>query len=173
MFFATFNSSGLYGDQILDGSPLILRGGLAQAMRQVWRWDYPEYAVGISFSLNIRNRAAQADSYRAKREKQQSETALQESRNSIALEVREALIGLTQAKAELDAAHKAVELSRAALAAEETRLNEGVSIPYDVMQRQRDLRSAQFAEVQARSNYAKALVERDRSMGVLDPSPTN
>ena len=53
------------------------------------------------------------------------------------------------------------------MAAEETRLLEGSSIPYEVIRRQRDLRSAQFAEVQARAAYAKALVERDRAMGLL------
>ena len=54
------------------------------------------------------------------------------------------------------------------LAAEEEKLLSGVSTPYDVIQRQRDLTLAQSAEVQARVNYAKALVEIRRSMGVLD-----
>ena len=150
---------------------MILRGGLSEAMRQVWTWSYPDYAVGFSFSINIRNRAAEADSYRAKLEKRQSETALQRMRNNITVEVRKAIIGLAQSKAQVEAARKAVELSGAALAAEEARLQEGVSIPYDVIRRQRDYRSAQFAEVQARSNYAKALVERDRALGILEPPP--
>ena len=119
LFFAMFNSSGLYGDRIQEGSSAILPGGLSRAIRQVWSWNYPEYAVGFSFSIDIRNRSAEADRYRAKREKQQSELALQTTRNSIELEVRKALIGLTQTKAEVEAAHKAVELSNAALAAEE------------------------------------------------------
>ena len=110
--------------------------------------------------------------YRAKLEKQQTETSLQRTRNSIALEVRKAVIGLVQSKAQVEAARKAAELSGEALAAEEARLLEGVSIPYDVIRRQRDFRSARFAEVQARANYAKALVERDRAMGVLEPAAT-
>lgn len=171
LIFAMFNSSGLYGNRIQDETSMILRGGLSEAMRQVWTWSYPDYAVGFSFSINIRNRAAEADSYRAKLEKRQSETALQRMRNNITVEVRKAIIGLAQSKAQVEAARKAVELSGAALAAEEARLQEGVSIPYDVIRRQRDYRSAQFAEVQARSNYAKALVERDRALGILEPPP--
>jgi len=158
----------LYGNRIIenpDGTSIVLPGGLSQAFCQVSRWKYPEYAVGLSFSLNIRNRAAEADLYRAKLEKQQSETGLQRTRNSIALEVRKAVIGLVQSKAQVEAARKAVELSGQALAAEEIRLLEGISIPYDVIRRQRDYRSAQFAEVQARANYAKALVEMNRSTG--------
>ncbi len=170
LLFANFNSSGLYGNRIIQddsGASFVIPGGLSQAMRQVRSWSYPEYAVGISFSLNIRNRAAEADIYRAKLEKQQTETSLQRTRNSIALDVRRAIIGLVQSKAQVEAAHKAAELSGQALAAEEVRLLEGAAIPYDVIRRQRDFRSAQFAEIQARASYAKALVERDRAMGIL------
>jgi outer membrane protein TolC len=174
LVFANFNSSGLYGNSIIqnpDGTTIVLPGGLSQAFCQVQRWTYPEYAVGFSFSLNIRNRAAEADLYRARLEKQQTETSLQRTRNSISLEVRKAIIGLVQSKAQVEAARKAAELSGQALAAEETRLLEGISIPYDVIRRQRDFRTAQFAEVQARTNYARALVERDRSTGMLEAGP--
>jgi outer membrane protein TolC len=167
LVFANFNSSGLYGNQGLNG--VVLPGGLSQAFRQVRSWTYPEYAVGFSFNITLRNRAALADDYRAKREKQQTETNLQQTRNSITLEVRKAIIGLVQAKAQVEAARDAAKLSRELLAAEEVRLLEGTSIPYDVIRRQRDYSSARFAEIQARANYAKALVERDRAMGVLEP----
>jgi outer membrane protein len=172
LFFANFNSSGLYGDRVIQdpsGVSITLPGGISQALRQLRSWSYPEYAVGLSFSINLRNRAAEADDYRAKLEKQQTETSLQRTRNSIALEVRKAVIGLVQVKAQVEAARKAAQLSGEALAAEETKLLEGASIPYEVIRRQRDYRSARFAEVQARANYAKALVERDRAMGILEP----
>jgi outer membrane protein len=170
LVFANFNSSGLYGDQTLtdvNGGTVVIPGGISQALRQVRSWNYPEYAIGFTFSLNIRNRAAKADLYRARLEKQQTEIGIQRTRNSIALEIRKAMIGLVQSKAQVEAAHKAVELSSQSLAAEEIRMMEGSSIPYEVIRRQRDLRSAQFAEVQARAAYAKALVERDRAMGIL------
>ncbi len=172
LFFANFNSSGLYGDRVIkdpSGASIVLPGGISQAMRQVRSWSYPEYAVGFSFSINIRNRAAEADNYRAKLERQQTETSLQRTRNSIALEVRKAIIGLVQSKAQVEAARKAAQLSGEALAAEQAKLLEGASIPYEVIRRQRDYTSDQFAEVQARANYAKALVERDRAMGILEP----
>ncbi len=170
LVFANFNSSGLYGNRVFEdasGARMAFPGGMSQALRQVRSWSYPEYAVGFTFSFNIRNRAAKADLFRAKLEKQQTETSIQRMRNSIALEVRKAMIGLVQSKAQVEAARKAVELSGQALTAEETRLLEGASIPYEVIRRQRDFRSARFAEVQARAAYAKALVERDRSLGLL------
>jgi outer membrane protein TolC len=171
VIFGQFASSGLFGNRIIvdpSGREVVLPGGISQALRQVRNWTYPEWAVGFSFSINLRNRAAEADTYRTKLERQQTETTLQRTRNSIALEVRKALIALIQSKAQIDAAHKAVELSGQALAAEETKLLEGASIPYQVIRRQRDFRSAQLAEVKARIDYAKAFVELDRSMGILD-----
>lgn len=171
LLFANFSSSGLYGDRVLtdsSGATVVLPGGLSQALRQVRNWSYPDYAVGISFSINIRNRAAEADVHRARLEKRQSETTLLRTRTRIELEVRKALIGLVQSKARVEAAHKAVELSTELLAAEENRLLAGASIPYEVITRQRDLRSAQLAEVRARVDYAKALVELGRATGSLD-----
>ncbi len=167
LVFANFNSSGLYGDRRING--IVFPGGISQALRQVRSWSYPEYAVGFSFNINLRNRAAIADDYRAKLEKQQTETNLQRTRNSIMLEVRKAVIGLLQAKAQVEAARNAAKLSGEALAAEEIRLLEGVSIPYNVIRRQRDYRSDRFAEIQAQVNYAKALVERNRALGILEP----
>jgi outer membrane protein len=170
LLFANFNSAGLYGNRNLtvNGLPAFYPGGMSQSLRQVRNWSYPEYAAGFSFSLNIRNRSAEADYYRARLEKQQTETTLQRSRNSITLEVRKALIGLVQTKAQVEAAQKAVVLSSRVLAAEEAKLTEGVSVPYDVIRRQRDLRSAQFAAVQARAGYAKALVEMRRAIGQVE-----
>jgi len=176
LFFANFNSSGLYGNrtiQTADGTTMVIPGGMSQAMRQVRSWSYPEYAVGFTFSLNIRNRAVEADTYRAKLEKQQTETGLQRTRNAIALEVRKAMIGLVQSKAQVEAAQKAAELSSQVLAAEQARLIEGTAIQYDVIRRQRDLQTAQFAEVQARANYAKALVEIARATGALESPSKN
>ena len=171
LLFANFSSSGLHGNQIINdinGVPVIYPGGIFQAWRQVRDWSYPDYAVGLSFSLNIRNRAAEADYYRAKREKNQAEATLQNTRNTIALEVRKAMIGLVQSKAQFEAAQESAKLSGDVLAAEEARLQEGAAVPYDVIRRQRDFRSAQFSEVQAQAGYAKALVEMKRAMGVID-----
>lgn len=171
LLFANFNSAGLYGNRTIsdiNGFPVLLPGGVSQALRQVRNWNYPEYAVGFSFSLNIRNRAAEADYHRARLEKQQTETMLQRTRSSIALEVRKALIGLVQSKAQVEASQKAAALSSQVLAAEEAKLLEGVAVPYDVIRRQRDLSAAQFANVQARVGYAKALVEMQRVTGLVD-----
>ena len=70
-------------------------------------------------------------------------------------------------KARIDAARKAAALSDETLHAEEEKLLTGLSTPYEVIRRQRDLRAAQFEYVRARTNYAKASVELNRSTGVM------
>ena len=168
LVFANFNSSGLHGNRAITdnyGNPAILPGGLEQAFRQVRSWRYPEYAIGFSFSINLRNRAASADYYRSRLERTQTETTLSRTKNSIALEVQKALIGLMQSKARVEAADQAAQLSALTLEAEEGRLNEGVAILYDIIRRRRDLVSAQFAAIQAKADYAKALVEMRRATG--------
>ena len=143
-----------------------LTGGLGSVLQQVGRIDFPEYAVGFSLSFPLLNRSAQADDLRARLEQRQSETALQRTRNQIGLEVRNAVIGLLQTQAQVAAARKAVDRMEQTLDAEEKKLQAGVSIPYNVIQVQRDLLAAQLAAVEARASYAKAVVQMDRATGV-------
>ncbi len=157
---------GLYAGSGLEGNTLLgATGGTGGSLGQAFTADFPEFAGGFSLSLPLRNRAAQADNLRAQLEGNQLEVELQSTRNQVALEVRQAIIGLIQGKAQVEAAHQAVLLARQTLDAEQKKLQAGVSTPYQAVLRQRDVIAAENAEVQAVASYAKALVEMDRSMG--------
>jgi len=156
---------GLYAGSGLDGNTPLAPGGAGGSLGQAFTADFPEYAGGFNLSLPLRNRAAQADNLRAQLEGNQLEVELQNSRNQVALEVRQAIIGLIQGKAQVEAARQAVLLARETLDAEERKLQAGVSTPYQAVLRQRDLIDAENAEVQAVASYAKALVDMDRAMG--------
>jgi len=168
--FGRLTSNSLYGERTFadpaGGPPLVLPGGWSQAFSQVTHLRFPEYAVGFSLTIPLKNRSAQADNVRARLEERQAETALQRTRNQIALEVRNAVTGLMQSKAQVEAAQKAVEFEKQTVDAEQKKLAAGTSTPYKVILVQRDLFSAELAEVQARANYAKSLVEMDRSTGL-------
>jgi len=165
--FGILNSSGLYGNRLIDDptGALLVTGGLTQAFSQVGRFEYPEYAFGFSLQIPLLNRSAQADHARARIERRQSETALQQMRNRIHLEVRNAITALVQSRAQAQSAKKAVELREKSLQEQQERLMAGMSTPYNLILRQRDLMSAQFEEVRARAAYAKARVELDRATG--------
>ena len=108
---------------------------------------------------------AQADNLRSQIEKNQLLISRQRSCNTIALEVKKAIIGLIQGRAQVEAAQKATSLAREIWEGEKSKLEEGASTSYQVILRERDFISAQQAEVAAKAAYTKALVEMDRAGG--------
>jgi outer membrane protein TolC len=167
--FGLFATAGLYGNQLLPTplGPVVLRGGLAQVWNQAINFKSPEYAFGLSLTIPIKNRSALADNARATMLKQQAEIAMQRTDNQVGVEVRSARITLVQDQAQAAASASAVEYSKQSADAEQKKLNAGLSTPYNVILAQRSLLAAQLTEVQARAAYAKAMVEMERSMGVI------
>jgi outer membrane protein TolC len=65
----------------------------------------------------------------------------------------------------VQAAHEAVRLAQQSLEAEQEKLGAGLSTSYNVVLKQRDLVTAQYAEVQAADTYAKAIVSMNQATG--------
>jgi outer membrane protein len=156
---------GFYAGSGLQGTSAETDSGWWNALGQSFKGTYPEYAGGFSLSIPLRNRTAQADNLRSQLEKNQLLIDQQRSRNTISMEVRKAIIGLIQGKAQVEAAHKAAELAREMWEGEKIRLEAGASTSYQVILRERDAISARYAEVGAMITYAKAMVEMDRAQG--------
>jgi outer membrane protein TolC len=156
---------GLYAGSGLDGNEAGIPGGAGDSFQQTIYGDFPEYGGGVSLSIPIRNRVAQADNLRSQLEEKQLRLGLRRSQNQVALEVRKAMIGLIQGRAQLEAAREAARLAREIWVGEQERLEAGVSTSYQVILRERDLVAAQQAEVNASVGYAKAIVEMGRAMG--------
>jgi outer membrane protein TolC len=157
--FALYAGAGLTGDT--SQSP----DGLGSSLSQSFGATYPEYAGGLSATIPLRNRSAQADNLRARLEQQQLNVQLERSRHQVELEVRQAVISVVQGKAQMAASHEAVDLAQRLADAEREKLLVGVSTPYDVVLRERDLLAARQADVTANATYAKALVDFDRATG--------
>jgi len=153
------------GDQCLGSSGSIARPtivstqGFWQSMSQVFHGNYPDYSFGFTLQFPIRNRSAQADAARAMLEQRQLEEQLQRQKNQVEQDVRSAEIGVIQAKAQIQAAVKAVLLAQRTLDAEQKKFQLGESTVFLVIQAQRDLATAEGNEVKARSTYAKALTQ--------------
>ncbi|PWT81880.1 MAG: hypothetical protein C5B57_09650 [Blastocatellia bacterium] len=156
---------GLYAGAGLTGDTLQLANGLGTSLGQAFDATYPEYAAGVGATIPLRNRSAQADNMRARLEEQQLTVQLQRSEQRIGLEVRQAIVNLIQGKAQVEATHEAVRLAERSADAEREKLEFGVSTPYDVILRERDLLSARQTDVAATAAYAKALVDFDRATG--------
>jgi outer membrane protein len=156
---------GFYAGSGLGGQGTQTETGLLNALGQSFKGDYPEYAGGLTLTIPLKNRVAQADNLRSQLEGQQLRISLQRSRNQVSLEVRKAIIGMIQGKAQVEAAHEAVRLAREMWQGEQNKLEAGASTSYQVILRERDFIAAQQAEVVAMAGYAKAMVELDRATG--------
>ena len=178
--FATYAPTGLSGNSCpppsfrvaggckIAGQPGILPvqgNGFSQSLSQVFRGNFPDYSFGMTLRIPLRNRSAQADAARALLEERQLRVQMQKTKNQIEQDVRNAEIAITQAKAQIAAASKAVTLSQQTLDAEQKKFQLGESTVFLVIQAQRDLAAAEVREVQARSAYAKALTQFSQATG--------
>ena len=109
----------------------------------------------------IRNRAAQAQVISYQLTYRQQQLALQRLENQVRVDVQNAMICVSQARAQYLSAQKAQVLQQQTLDAEQKKLNLGASTIFNVILVQRDLANAQSAEVAALGNYTKARVQLD------------
>jgi outer membrane protein TolC len=157
--FSLFAGAGLAGDNTRATT------GAGKSLFQDFSAQYPEYASGLSMVIPLRNRAAQADNLRARFEQQQLEISNGRLKQQVELEVRQAMVSLTQGRAQVEAANEALTLANQVLDAEQARLELGVSTPYNVILRQRDLVAARQAQIAASVAYANGLVDLHRATG--------
>ena len=180
--FANFQQNGLSGllnsqliPSVVPGQPSLPRnpanvdgyflGGYGNALSQVLRRNFPDYAVGVTLNVPLRNRAAQADVVREQLSLRQSEVRFQQSLNQVRVEVQNALISQQQARARYQTSVKNRVLQEQTLDAEQKKYALGASTIFFVIQAQRDLTAAQASEVAALSTYARARVELERATG--------
>ena len=159
------NLFGLYAGAGLAGNTRPVTTGAGTSLYQDIAAAYPEYAGGLSLSLSIRNRSSQADNLRARLEERQLQVNLQALRQQVDLEVRQAVTGLVQGEAQVEAAHQALLLANETAEAERQKLAVGVSTVYNVILREQDATTAAQVEIATVAAYANALVEMDRVTG--------
>jgi outer membrane protein len=143
----------------------LTHGGVGDALSQVFRNQYPTYAAGVTLTMPLRNRSAQADSARAQFDERQLRVQYRQTENTIVINVRNAIIALQQDRSQVAAAEKARNLAQQTLDAEQKKYQLGSSTSYQVVLRSRDLTSAQGTALRAQANLAEALVNFNQAMG--------
>src|SRR5579862_8504494 len=173
--FGTYAPTGLSGNSLIcpantalvasalcapgAAPPTLVQNGIWQSVSQSFRGTYPNYSFGLNLSIPIRNRTAQADMTTSLLQERQLKVQLQQQKNTIAQDVRNAEIAVTQARAGVAAAAKATKLQQETYDAEKKKFQLGESTVFNVILTQRDLATAEGNEVKARSTYAKALTQ--------------
>jgi outer membrane protein TolC len=163
---AYYGGSGLAGLQnpasnTLSTSPVDYGG----AVRTAFNNTAPDYYVGLSVNVPIRNRVAKSDQYRAELETRQSELRLQQLKKQIRIEVRNAQYALEQSEARVVSARKGRDLAQKTfdITAKEQELGAGSN--YQTLTARRDLAEAESTLVAAMTAYQKARIELDRAVG--------
>jgi outer membrane protein len=169
--FADMNNQGLTGlpNPNYPGAPpsQFFVGGYGNLLAQELRRDFPNYSAGFSFSIPLRNRQAQADYAMDQLTVRRSELQLQRLKNQIRVDVRNALIGLQQARARFETAVATRVLAEQSLKAEQDKFKYGATGTdvTTVIQAQKDLVNDQTLEAQAMANYTHARISFDQALG--------
>ncbi|MEO8035598.1 MAG: TolC family protein [Acidobacteriota bacterium] len=173
---ASYNGRGLAGSENNDAIPIFgatpvvpsaLQGGLGRSLVNAAENRFPDASIGVSVSLPIGNTAAKQDVAIARAIRRQSSALLDQARQRVSLEVRNAAAAISSAEQRMDAAHAAREAAEIQLQAERDRFDAGLSNNFFILTRQNDLAAAQLAEVVARTDYRKAQSELARATGSL------
>ena len=176
--FAELTNNGLTGrpDGLSARCSRAFRGLSGGRLRESAGADFPpqlsQLLGGISLNIPLRNRAAQSDYVTSLIEIRQNELNLQKQINQVRVDVQNAVIGLQQARARYDAAVQGRTLSQQTLDADQKKYELGAGTPYQVVQDQRDLASAQSSEEQAMANYSHARIALDQALGTHPRSHT-
>jgi outer membrane protein TolC len=137
--------------------------GFSGALENAFNNTAPNYYVGLSLNIPIRNRIAKADEYRSELEYRQAQLRREELRNQIRIEVRNAEYTLEQTGARVDAARKAKDLAQRTFEITQKEHDLGAGSTFQILTAQRDLALAQLDLVTAMTVYEKAKVELDRA----------
>lgn len=146
-----------------NGGPVSYSNALSQLVDS----SAPDKGVGLSLTIPLRNRVAQATQIRSELEYRQSQMRLQQLENQIRIEVRSAQFAVQQNRASVASAQAAVDLGRQSLDAEQKKYALGASTATLVLQNQSALAQAESTLVSAMAAYEKAQLELDRATGLL------
>jgi len=127
----------------------------------------PEYRVGLSLSIPLRNRIAKADQYRTELEYRQSQVYFEELKKNIRIEVRNARYALEQAASRVEAARKARDLAQKTLDIMQQEQKLGAGSSQQTLAAEHDLALAASALVTAETAYEKARIEVRRTTGTI------
>ncbi|HLY40789.1 MAG TPA: TolC family protein [Terracidiphilus sp.] len=134
-------------------------------LKDAFNYSSPEYQVGFTLNITLRNRIAKADQYRAQLAFRQSQITYEQQKKNIRFDVRNTQFAVEQARAHVDAAQKARDLAQHNfdVTAQEQKL--GAKSSSDTLVAQNALAVAESALDVAKTAYEKAKVEIDRATG--------
>lgn len=134
-------------------------------LQDAFNYSSPEYQVGFTLNITIRNRVAKADQYRAQLAFRQSQITYEQQKKSIRFDVRNSQFSLQQAQARVDAAQKAKDLAQRTFDITKQEQKLGAKSSLDTLNAESALAVAESALDAARTAFEIAKVDIDRATG--------
>lgn len=144
----------------------VYKDALGEAFTALFPSD-PTLSAGISFSMPLGNRAAEAKSRRAALSRAQMEEAIGNLERAIEVEIRTAFTDVKRARATVFATSETRRLQEEKLRSEQEKYQVGRSTSILVATAERDLLSARLAEAQGVVNYILAVLTLYKAEGTL------
>jgi outer membrane protein len=192
--FAQYTSSGLAGNSPITAAPVTVAGnqivdangvpiagffepttstavtgrsqqGFTTAQSQIFHNTFPDYLVGVNVQIPFRNRSAQATNQRSLLDLRQFQAQMQQLKNAAVVDVRNTYIALQQGRVQVATASEERKLQQQTFDAEQKKYQLGASTVYQVILTQRDLVTAQGAELRALANLLEAKAAYERAVG--------
>ncbi len=170
---ANYWSPGVSGDRILylDDNPLTgvvlgkVPGGASLAMKDALGFRYRNWSVSVSLDIPLSTMITRAAAAEAKVALSRQSVQLKKAEQQARLEVKTAVRAVETNTERVGAYRAARELAEEKLAAEEAKLQAGLSTNFMVLQYQRDLAQTRMLELRALIDYTLSLGRLDRAMG--------
>jgi HAE1 family hydrophobic/amphiphilic exporter-1 len=165
-------SSGLAGMNSLPPCPPVPTaacvnqkyiGAYGQDIANMFKFSTREINVGVTISFPLRNRAAKANIAGAEIQREQLNASYRSQDQVIESDVRNAAQAVDTAQKRIVAARLARESAEQQLAGEQKLYEVGRSTTFLLLQRQTELTTARTNELQAETDYSKALADLQRA----------
>ncbi|HUU30708.1 MAG TPA: TolC family protein [Phycisphaerae bacterium] len=144
-----------------------LNPDVGQAIDEQYRTEFYDWAVGLEFSVPIGNRARNAAYERRQLERDRTTQEREDVRQTVLLEVREAVRNLAAAAEAILATRSAREAAEQSLHDQQANVSAGAALVKDLLDAQRDLADAKVREIQTLVFYMVGLADLERVKGTL------
>ncbi len=165
-------TSGTINDPGPDGSygtadDIIIVEGIGKAFDDIRDRNYTDWRLGINFSIPIRNRSAAKQYIISKLEYDQANLNYKNIKNSIALDVKDAVRNIEMSLKRLDATKASRILSKERLDAIQKKFENGMATNFEVSEYQQAMAAAESEEINALIEYNVSLLSLEKAQGSL------
>jgi len=147
------------------GAPPSLIGGYGRDLANLFGFSTRNLTIGVAISFPIHNRTAEANLAGARIQRDQLDASYRSQDQAIEMDVRNSAQSVDTAQKRVVASRAARESAEQQLAGEQKLYDVGRSTTFLLLQRQQELTAARTTELQAQTDYNKALADLQRATG--------